>query len=315
MKQLVAISIGALLVATLASRSDAAAFALQGAAPSGWTAQGDVNKVIGQKLYDLIDGFADIHMGFAFQESEHLTLSKGKARVEVSVFRTDTPANAFGLYSCLRDRTGELLAIGDGASIAYGTAVAWRGPYVVEVKDTSEAPAPAEEIVALTRALVARIEAHGEPPDLVRAFPREGLVEKGLVYFRHRHPLDQIYYMGTENVLGLGVDAMAASSVEAVYADYELPKGPQGVLALRYVKPEEAAKALAAYTASVKEEMTSVKAEAPWTTLTARNAKTTLAFQKDRILILAFESSQPAETKAVIEKIAKALAPRKDAAK
>lgn len=301
----------AVLIGATGKCADAKGFSLGRVELGQWVAQGEVLKVAGRKLYDVIDGFADIHMGFSYIDSEHLTVRRGKWELEVSVFRVDRPDNAYGLYSCLRQRDGELVDFADEASYAYGTAVLWRGPYCVEVKDVGEESAPKEEILAVCKALGDAIAGRHRPPELVRAFPREKLVYRGLIYFHNRHPFDQVRYVGVENVLLLGTDVRKPSRVEAVYADYDLPKGREGVLAIRYSKAQQAVKALDLYSASVREELTSTDDRPPWRTLTGKEGKQTIAFRKDRLLILAFDSSQPNRVRAIVERIARNLEPRK----
>lgn len=303
------------LVGAVAPSAHADGFSLQQVQLKGWVKQGEIQKVVGHKLYDLIDGFADIHMGFAYIDSEHVNLKKGKWELEISVFRTDTPGNAFGLYSCLRDREGEALGLPDEAAFAYGTAVLWRGPYCVEVKDISEEEAPKEEIVAVCKAFSDSMTGHHQRPELVRAFPRDNIVDRGLMYFHYRHPFDQIYYMGTENVLLLGSDVFKPTKTEAAYAEYKLSRGSQGILALRYPKIEEAAKALNLYAASLKSDVVSTEDDAPWRALTLKNGKQTLAFQRGRLLILAFETTEADAVRAIMTKLAKNLEPRKKPAK
>jgi hypothetical protein len=250
-------------------------------------------------------------MGFAYIDSEHMTVRKGKTDLEISVFHVDSPANAYGLYSCLRDREGKQLDVADEASFAYGTAILWRGPYCIEIKDVSEEPAPDDQIISVCKTLSEALDGRHQRPELVRAFPEEKLNYRGLIYFHNRHPFDQIYYLGTEDILLLGNDATQKTGVEAVYADYELPKGPQGVLTLRYPKAEQAKKALDLYTKSVQDDLTSSEDTAPWRILTMKNGKQTVVFQKDRLLILSFETAQADAVRPVIEKIAKNLEPKK----
>lgn len=310
MKRMMACLIAAAFVCATAQ---AAQISLQNVKIDDWSEEGSVKKVVGKALYDLIDGFADIHMGFAFLDSEHVTLKKGKAELEVSVFRVDSTDNGFGLYSCLRDRAeGKPFDAGVEASYAYGTAIIWAGPYVIEVKDISEEPAPDEDIIAAAKQIAA---AYAGPrpklPELIRAYPKEKLVDSGMIYFHHRHPFDQVYYLGSENPLQIGLDAMKPSGLEAAYASYKLPKGVQGVLALRYKKPDVAAKALDDYTKMLADQLQSTEKDAPWVTLTAKNGKQTLAYLKDRVLILAFESSQVEPTQQIVTQIAKNLEPKK----
>ncbi|KPL08978.1 hypothetical protein AMJ85_07410 [candidate division BRC1 bacterium SM23_51] len=309
-RAVVCLCVAAFLGAT-GNRADAADSSLSAVQLDQWLAQGEVLKVTGRALYDVIDGAADIHMGFSYIDSEHMTIRKGKWELEVSVFRVDTPDNAYGLYSCLRQRDGALVNFADESSYAYGTAVLWRGSYCVEVKDVSEEGAPEKEILAVCKALGGAIEGRHRPPELVRAFPRKKLIYHGLIYFHNRHPLDQVRYLGIENVLLLGTDVSKPSRVEAVYADYELPKGRQAVLAIRYPTVQQAAKALDLYDASVREKLAQTDDRPPWRTLTGKEGRQTIAFQKDRLLILAFDSSEPRAVRPIVEQIAKNLEPPK----
>jgi len=311
MNRMILCSMLATLITAMAPRAQAQGFSLSKVQQKDWATQGEMQKVAGQKLYDLIDGFADIHMGFAYIDSEHIKLKKGKKELEVAVYREDTPGNAYGLYSALRQRDGELVELPDEASFSPGTMILWRGPYCVEVKDVGGESGSKEEVVAVAKAIGDQIEGKHEPPELVRALPKEKLVWRAVLYFHNRHPLDQIYYMGTENVLLLEVEPGKPPKAEAAYATYELPGGAQGILTIRYAAPETAQKALGLYTESVRKDMASVSDQAPWRTLTAKNGQQTLAFQKDRLLILALESSQADAVKPIVEKIAANLEPKK----
>jgi len=313
MKRAMALTALVLLVDALAYSADTATFSLGQVHLKDWVTQGEIQKVVGTKLYDLIDGFADIHLGFNYVDSEHIKLRRGKKELEVSVFREDSPDNAYGLYSCLRQRDGELVDLPDEASYSPGTAVLWRGPYCVEVKDVSEESASKEDLMAVSRAIGEALEGRHPPPELVRALPKEKLAWRGVMYFHNRHPLDQIYYVGTENVLLLGADATSHTKVEAVYATYDLLGGSQGIVAIRYPDPAEAKKAAGLYAESVRKDMASVNEQAPWSTMTAKNGKQTIAFQKDRLLMLALESSQADAAKAIMETVARNLEPKKEA--
>ncbi len=311
------IAIGALAAALVAAGriarpADLVSFSLAKVQIRDWVRQGDIQKVVGEKLYDLIDGFADIHMGYAYADSEHMKLTQGKKEFEVAVYRLSNSDNAYGLYSALRQRDGEIIAVPDEASYSPGMVVLWRGPYCIEVKDVGEEGATQEDLIAVARTIAQEIPGQHPLPELVRALPKEKLRANGILYIHDRHPLDQIWFMGTDNILLLEASAGKPAKAEAVYAGYDLPGGEQGILAARYVAPEDCAKALALFTESVKKDMASVASESPWHTFTARNGKKTLVFQKDRLLILGLESDQSEVVRGIIEKIAKALEPKKD---
>jgi len=303
----------AILIGGAAFGADTGGFSLGKVQLKDWIVDGGIQKVAGQKLYDLIDGFADIHMGFSYIDSEHMKLKKGKKQFEVSVFREDTSDNAFGLFSCLRQRDGEMLDLSDQAAYSTGTAHLWRGSYCVEVKDVGEESASKAEVLAALKSIGDSLEGKHQPPELVRALPKESLVVGGVMYFRNRHPLDQVYYEGTENVLLLDTDVTSRTNVEAVYATYNLPDGAQGLLAIRYPEADKAPKALSLFADSLKKDLASTSDQPPWRTLTARNGKQTIAFQKGRLLVLALESSQADAVRPIMETLARNLEPKKEA--
>ena len=302
----------AVLAGVAANAADSTLFSLRKAQFKDWTPQGEIQKVVGQKLYDLIDGFADIHMGFYYIDSEHMKLKRDKKELEVNVYRVKDSDDAYGLYSALHQRDGELIALTDEASYSTGTLIAWRGPYTIEVKDVGEQPSSKDEMSAVAKTVADMMEGKHQPPELVRALPKEKLVYRGVLYFRNRHPLDQIWFMGTDNVLLLGNDITSPTKVEAVYATYSLPDGDQGLLVIRYPEIETAKKALGLYTESVRNDMATIEDKAPFEILTAKNGKQTLAFQKDRVLILGLETTQAGPVKSIVEAIAKNLEPKKE---
>ncbi|MBM3333783.1 hypothetical protein FJY63_03895, partial [Candidatus Sumerlaeota bacterium] len=49
--------------------TETATFSLGSVRLANWARDGQIQKVVGIKLYDLIDGYADIHMGFNYVDS------------------------------------------------------------------------------------------------------------------------------------------------------------------------------------------------------------------------------------------------------
>lgn len=303
----------AMMIGAVTLAANAPLFSLGTVQLKEWATQGPIQKVVGEKLYDLIDGFADIHMGFRYIDSEHMKIKKGKREFEIGVYRENSPDNAYGLFTCLRQRDNEPIEATDEGAYSPGLALIWRGPYCVEVKDVSEEPATKAELVGVCKAIGEAIEGKNQPPELVRALPKDKLVWHQVMYFHNRHPLDQIFFVGTENVLLLGTEGTTPTQVEAVYATYDLSGGAQGILAIRYPNPEDAKKAFELYTESVRKDMASVNDQALWRVLTAKNGKQTVMLQKGRLLLMALEAPQADAVKPILEQTAKNLEPKKEA--
>ncbi len=67
---------------------------------------------VGQKLWEYINGGAELYHQYSFVEVATANYKKGETEMVVDLYRFDSPVNAFGLYSMLRPEEASLARYG-----------------------------------------------------------------------------------------------------------------------------------------------------------------------------------------------------------
>jgi len=273
----------------------------------GWEAQGDPQTWVGEKLYDAIDGWADYHLGFKFVDAQSRRLAKGDRKLELYVYRFETPWEAYGLYTVMRSRQDEILKIADEASFnAHGKSYLWRGAFVVEFTSFEGDPLTKAEFESIAQTAAAQLEGESNRPLLVSFLPAEKRIEESVLYFHYRQPLDRVLYLGTENVLLLGDDLKKPSTVEAAYAQYE-GEEPYTIVLLHYEQADTARKALDQALKSMTASGATVTADGAWRNITDKRGKQTILWQKGEYLLLSAQTRKPAGLKALMQDVVKSV--------
>lgn len=210
-------------------------------------------------LHKYMDGGAAKYLAYSIQElhvQEYRRQSDGFTAV-LELYRMDSPANAYGIYSS--DRSG---AHPDGSwqEGTYGAGLLqfWQGRYYARVQATDPSGDPEEEVLELGRAAskaLASADIKGAPsdshvPQLAAGMPEKGLVEDSLCFFHNQVSLNSIYYLSNKNLLNLSL------STDAVSALYSLGDGATArVVAICYPDASDAAAAGKSFSASSSVDM------------------------------------------------------------
>lgn len=178
----------------------------------GWSRTGLERTYDSDTLYDFMNGAADLYFTYGFEElavSEHEHDDGGWLRVEV--YRLATDQDAFGLYTY--SSFGEPLDLGvDGRWDGETGLAFWQGRTFVQV--VSRDGVDGETLYAFGKAVAGALPQGGKHPLLLDALPRDGLVQGSERFFREQMALDNLLWLGSDNVLDLGPD------VEGVLAEY-----------------------------------------------------------------------------------------------
>jgi len=210
----------------------------------GWRMDGEVREYPGRKLFDFIDGAGEIHMTYGFITVATADYVNDQEQyITVSVYRLDSPANAYGLNSYYSPRRGRAVGFGRDGKVLRGSCRFWKGPFYVEVQGD---PLPALDPVAeaLGRWVAERIPEPGSPPDLVKTLPETGRVTEPPVFLHQPIILAGLGFQAVAvgpkrfDTLGLGEDT------DMVTAYYE---GRFALSVTRYRDEESARSALGAY--------------------------------------------------------------------
>ncbi len=85
------------------------------------------------KLFDFIDGGAEVYYEYGFKRAATREYAKGDESVTVDVFEMSGPESAFGIFSYERDPDGRDLRIGDGCAASTGQLVFWQAAYYIKI--------------------------------------------------------------------------------------------------------------------------------------------------------------------------------------
>jgi hypothetical protein len=142
----------------------------------GWTPAKPPRAFTVDTLYELINGAADGFITYGVQRVVAADYSQAGTgdEVAVEIYQMKDALNAFGKYSEERSPENRFLAIGHEGYTSGGTVNFWTGQYYVKMTAFEEKDSLTQEMVALARAIAAKVPAPGTEPRELSWFPREG---------------------------------------------------------------------------------------------------------------------------------------------
>jgi hypothetical protein len=196
----------------------------------GWTKSGIQQSYNRQNLFDYIDGGAEIYLAYDFRQLrvQHCTDtspdSAEKGSITAEVWRMDSSADAYGLFSLERD--GEKIDVGQDGVYGYDRVRFWKGRFFVDV--FSENEGARDILIKIGKKIASKIKESGDRPPLVSKLPRDNLIS-GSVHFFHQYlVLKNLYFF--ERAESLGLD----SETDCVLADYAMDEDTLKFLVIEY---------------------------------------------------------------------------------
>jgi len=206
-------------------------------APPGWDQFGSTRIIWGSALSDYIDGGAEAYLAYGFREAavREFTNDAG-ARLTVEIYEMSQPENAYGIFST--DSSGERLPVGADASYGSGLLRFWKGRFFVRIV-CYPADETIEKIITDTGHKIAdAIEGESRRPTLFLSLvPEAGVEPDSICYFHRQTSLNNIRFLGDENLLHLNDSIDAITWEERVSAE---PDGTLRQIVLRYPTEAEA---------------------------------------------------------------------------
>lgn len=174
-----------------------------GAVP-GWQVQGEHTTYSPDTLYDFMDGAADLYFTYGFESLAVGRYTSGDdTRLQVEVYRTASDADAYGLFTY--NSYGEPVDLGVDGELESGLRLAfWQGRTFVQIaarKQVDDAT-----LRAFGAAVSSALPEGGQRPSLVDALPAQGLQPRSARFFRQKMALDNVLWLGSEDLLGLDRD-------------------------------------------------------------------------------------------------------------
>jgi hypothetical protein len=140
----------------------------------GWKQSGEILTFSPRKLYDYINGAADLYLKYDFQELKVAEYqNEKKASVTVEVYRHKTPTHAFGIYSQERFGNANYLDIGAQGYSEKGVLNFVAGNYYVKMNIMDSEAGDEEVLLTLAKKVVENLGGKGSLPSILSSFPEE----------------------------------------------------------------------------------------------------------------------------------------------
>jgi hypothetical protein len=203
----------------------------------GITAVGRPHIYKGMKLFDYMDGGAELYYEYGFEQACVQRYQPPPGEVTAEIYQMDLSANAYGIYTF--DTKGEHPSIGQDATYERGLLSFWKGRYFVRV--FSENEELKETILVLGRAIAQKITQEGGRPDILASIPSFWVEGDSLLYFRGMIALNNSYFLSHQDILSLS---------EGITFQYKPEVQPFRVIMVRYPDRSQAEEAFQSLQAS-----------------------------------------------------------------
>lgn len=193
---------------------------------AGWALKEGPKLFSGSRLFDYMDGAAEIPRSYDFQQLGSAKYANGKTVLEVAIFDMGRSENAFGYYSARsflehNPRSKErILPLDHPAHLytAVGILTFWKGRYTVIVQPEIGKP-DEPTLLQFARRISAKVREKGSPPNLLRRLPSVGMIASSARYIRGKAAFDTLLLFAPNDLFG------AANGADAVAAEYPLAGG------------------------------------------------------------------------------------------
>ncbi len=174
----------------------------------GVTACGKPEHFIGKKLFDYMDGGAELYLAYGFSDIGVRNYSQATIKLTVEIYRLGSPADAFGAFS--HRSKGKAVEIGIPAVLANGMLSFFKGRLYVRLVAKSDPAGAAKVLVAAGKSLASKLPGKCEPPADIAHLPA-GAVAGSLRYLPNPQTARTVWFDGEGDII-LSKEARAVTA-------------------------------------------------------------------------------------------------------
>lgn len=193
-----------LCIANLASAQTAAG--LHGLLPAdnevpGWIRNGTPQNYRGKKLFEMIDGGAEIYHEYGFSQVLRADYEyKNGQTITLELYEMTDAAAAYGIYSFTSGTSGQPVDIGQEAMLSGYYLNFWKGKLFVTVIGSNSDPATVQGLLDLARKVTSHYVPVAEKPALVTLLLSKPFPLNQPLYVRGDLGVMNSYVFDTENI-------------------------------------------------------------------------------------------------------------------
>jgi len=190
-------------------QDDISAFLPKKGETGTWQPTGSIDKAVGEDLFLLINGGAEIYHEYGFKQTimQSYENNNGKA-INLEIFEMEDAASAYGIYSFKTGSRGKVIPSGNEALIEDYYLNFWKGNFLVTITGFDSEKETIDGLITIAEAIDAKIKNTGKKPQLVHLLPDENLCELSVKYLKGNLALFNNYEFGSGNIFGLKIGVM-----------------------------------------------------------------------------------------------------------
>ncbi len=174
-----------------------------------WNPVDTVQVFVGQDLYELINGGAEIYHEYGFNRVAAREYTNGDKSIMVELFEMTDALSTYGMYSFKTGKSGEDVSVGNEGLLSDYYLNFREGKYLVTVTGYDSETATVQGLIRVSNEIAERIKGIEDvPEDMLAMLEPEGLVERSVVYIEGPLALQNTYHFGgdifgvTEGIIG-----------------------------------------------------------------------------------------------------------------
>jgi hypothetical protein len=183
----------------------------------GWLPEGEAQFEIGQDLYLLINGGADIYHEYGFRAVvfQSYRTEDGKS-INLEIYEMDSQEAAYGIYTFKTGSEGNPIELGYEGWLNSYYVNFWEGNFLITVIGLDSDSDILDGIKKIAKAVDLKLNVKSERPNITSYLPQENLQINGITYLKGNLALFNQYLFYTEDIFGL------KEGVIGKYDDYSI---------------------------------------------------------------------------------------------
>lgn len=169
-----------------------------------WKPVGSPEKSVGEDLFLLINGGAEIYHEYGFKQAIMQTYeNKSGKSINLELYEMIDPASAFGIYSFKTSSNGKDIQIGDEALLDDYYLNVWKGNFLITVTGFDSEQETIEGLVKLANCVDKKIKQSGSKPDILNLLIKKKLINNSVKYLKGNLALFNNCDFASGNISGI----------------------------------------------------------------------------------------------------------------
>jgi hypothetical protein len=187
-----------------------------------WEPTGTPQHVVGDDLFLLINGGAEIYHEYGFKQAltqgfKHK--NKPSLGFNLEIYEMKTPEAAYGVFTFKTGDSAKPIDVGSEGLLEDYYINVWKGNFLVTVIGFDSQKDTLDGIIQVARLVTGKIKESGQKPELLRILPNDNKYQlkfNGITYLKGNLALFNQYEFASKDIFGL------KEGVAAKYSDFRL---------------------------------------------------------------------------------------------